>query len=1048
MKSGRYYLLAFLLLFPLWNVWGQIDTSKVHTLKARSIGPAGMSGRVTALAVEPGNPDVIYVGAATGGLWRSEDGGVTWTPLFDRQPVASIGAVTVDPNNPDVIWVGTGEANPRNSASVGNGVYKSVDRGRTWEHLGLEASERIHQIVVDPRNSQVVYVAALGPAWKDGGQRGLYKTTDGGKTWTKVLGGNERTGADNIVMDPRNPDKLIVTLWEYRRWPWFFKSGGPGSGIFITYDGGQTWKRLTEKEGLPKGELGRIGIDLARTNPDIVYAIIEAKRSALYRSDDGGHSWRKVNDRLNLHYRPFYFSLLRVDPTNENRVYLGQYDVKVSEDGGKSFRTLASPNIVHPDHHALVIHPDDPEYLIDGNDGGVYISRDRGKTWRFVENLPLGQFYHIDVDLDIPYHIYGGMQDNGSWRGPAYVWQRGGIRNHLFEEVGFGDGFHTTWDRSNPRYGYSMSQRGFLMRYDLITGERKDIRPAPPSDSVELRFNWNAGFAVDPFDPQTIYLGSQFVHKSTDRGDTWEIISPDLTTNNPAWQEQMKSGGITYDVTGAENFTTIVAIAPSPVERGVIWVGTDDGQVQLTRDGGKTWTNLSSRIKGVPANTWVPHIEPSPFRASEAYVVFDNHRRGDWTPYIFKTTDYGRTWTALSSEDVWGYCHVIRQDPVEPELLYLGTEFGLYISTDGGQHWTKWQKGVPTVAVRDIRVHPKEHDLVLGTHGRAAFVIDDIRPLRLLAREGKAAFADSLRILAVKDGLDATFKYADGSRFPGHGIWRGENRPRGALITYNVLPKGNPDSVKVTVEIVNETGEVIRTLRGPAKPGINRVIWELRQKAPEFPTLEQPRGRRQRMERPGPPVLPGTYKVRVKLGGKVDSSTVEVIPDRRLAATMADRRAKYAAIMRATRDIETAARALKRLQKTKASIQEVMKKIRGRKDSTAQAVRKEGREVLKVLDSLIYQIVQKPVQGLFRNPRLVSSQLGYVYRALQSSWDAPTPAQMKYLELAEKRLKEVVEQVNRFYAETLPPFKEKIEALQLSWIKTYEKPLTLPGQNR
>lgn len=752
-----------------------------------------------------------------------------------------------------------------------------------------------------------------------------------------------------------------------------------------------------------------------------------------------------MNDELNLHYRPFYFSLLQVDPTNENRLYYGQYDLRVSEDGGKTFRTLAPASLVHPDHHALIVHPDDPRYLIDGNDGGVYISRDRGRTWRFVENLPLGQYYHIDFDMNTPYNIYGGMQDNGSWRGPAYVWQRGGIRNHLFQEVGFGDGFHTTWDRSNPRYGYSMSQRGFLMRYDLVTGERKDIRPAPPADTVELRFNWNAGFAVDPFDPETIYLGSQFVHRSTDRGETWEIISPDLTTNNPEWQQQLKSGGLTYDVTGAENFTTITVIAPSPVERGVIWVGTDDGQVHLTRDGGKTWVNLSRRIKGVPEFTWVPHIEPSPFNAAEAYVVFDNHRRGDWTPYIFKTTDYGRTWTALSTEGIEGYCHVIRQDPVEPRLLYLGTEFGLYISTDGGGHWTKWHEGIPTVPVRDIRVHPREHDLIVGTHGRSAYVIDDIRALRLLAREGNRVLEDSLRILTVRDGIAATLKYADGSRFTGHGIFRGENRPLGALITYQVLPKGDPDSVRVTVEIVDAEGTVIRKLQGPAKPGINRVVWDLRRKGPEFPSLEAPRRRPDR-ERPGVTVLPGTYKVRLKLEGRADSAEVQVLPDPRLPASEADRRAKFAALMRVERNIETAAEAMKRLRKTRQALQHLLEEIRERKDTLAREVRQEARRLQQRLDSLRYQIVQKEVQGLLRDPRVLAAQLGYVYRSLQSSWDAPTPAQLKYLEIAEKRMQEILDQINRFYAEELPPFRAKVEALALEWIRVFEKPLAMPAR--
>lgn len=942
-----------------------------------------------------------------------------------------------------MIWVGTGEGTPRNSASVGNGVYKSMDRGRTWVHLGLEESERIQHIVIDPRNSDVVYVAALGSAWRDGGQRGLYKTVDGGKTWTKILGSNERAGADKILMDPRNPDKLIVSLWEYRRWPWFFKSGGSGSGLYLTYDGEQTWKQITAKEGIPEGELGRMGLALAPSNPDVVYALIEAKRSGLYRSDDGGHTWRKVNDALNLHYRPFYFSLLQVDPTNENRLYYGQYDLRVSEDGGKTFRTLAAANMVHPDHHALIVHPDNPSYLIDGNDGGVYISRDQGRTWHFIENLPLGQYYHIDFDLELPYNIYGGMQDNGSWRGPAYIFQRGGIRNHLFQEVGFGDGFHTTWDRSNPRYGYSMSQRGFLVRYDLVTGERKDIRPAPPADSVELRFNWNAGFAVDPFDPQTIYLGSQFVHRSTDRGESWEIISPDLTTNNPAWQQQLQSGGLTYDVTGAENFTTITVIALSPVQQGVIWVGTDDGQVQLTRDGGKRWINLSKRFQGVPEFSWVPHIEPSPFNAAEAYVVFDNHRRGDWTPYIFKTTDYGRTWTALSTKDVWGYCHVIRQDPVEPRLLYLGTEFGLYISVDGGAHWTRWHEGIPTVPVLDLRVHPREHDLIMGTHGRSAYVIDDIQALRVLAREGLRVLSDSLRTLAVRDGITVTLQYADGARFPGHGIFRGENRQLGALITYQVLSKGNPDSVQVAVEIVDSEGKVIRKLRGPAKPGINRVEWDLQRRGPEFPSLEALR-RQPDVDRPGITVLPGTYKVRIKLEGKIDSAEVRVWPDPRLPATEADRQANFAALVRVEQDIEIAAEAMQRLRQTRQALRALLEKIQERQDSTAQQVRQSAQKLQQTLDSLSYQIVPKEVQGLLRDPRVLSEQLGYVYRSIQSSWDAPTPAQIKYLEITEKRLEEILDQVNRFYAEELPPFRAQVEALQLEWIPTFEKPLARP----
>ncbi|RMD85971.1 MAG: hypothetical protein D6813_15580, partial [Calditrichaeota bacterium] len=677
-KSSVKILIALVLItFLVFPLHAQIDPQLLAGLKARSIGPAGMSGRVTAIDVVLSNPDIIYIGAATGGLWKSENGGITWKPIFDDQPVASIGAIAVFQPNPDIVWVGTGEGNPRNSVSVGNGVYKSIDGGKTWTHLGLEESERINRIVLHPTNPNIAYVGVVGKTWGEHPQRGVFKTEDGGRTWKKILYVNKNTGCTELVMDPSNPNKLFAAMWDHRRWPWFFRSGGPGSGLYMTKDGGNTWKHLTSKDGLPEGELGRIGLAISLSQPNIVYALVEAKKSALLKSEDGGETWKVVNDDPRIARRPFYFANIRVDPELPNRIYNLHSFVQVSDDGGKTFKTLIRYRDIHPDFHAMWINPNDPTHIIVGNDGGVAISYDRGKTWRFVSNLPLAQFYHINVDMETPYNIYGGMQDNGSWRGPSEVWENGGIRNHHWEEVGFGDGFDTAPDPEDPLIGYSMSQQGFLMRWNLHTGERKDIRPPAP-DGVRLRFNWNAGFAIDPFDHNTIYYGSQFVHKSTDRGDTWSIISPDLTTNNPEWQKQYESGGLTPDVTGAENYTTIIAIAPSPVQQGVIWVGTDDGRVHVTRDGGKTWTSVEKNIKGVPPNTWVPHIEPSKFDAATAFVVFDDHRRSNWTPYVFKTTNFGKSWKSLATKDLRGYVHVIEQDPVKPELLFLGTEFGLY----------------------------------------------------------------------------------------------------------------------------------------------------------------------------------------------------------------------------------------------------------------------------------------------------------------------------------------------------------------------------------
>ena len=754
----------------------------MDALHARNIGPTGMSGRVGAIDGIDANPDVLYVGAATGGVWKTIDGGVTWTPLTDSLPAASVGAIAIHQPNPDVVWVGTGERNRRNSAGSGTGVYRTLDGGRTWNLMGLENTGAIDAVLIDPRNADVVYVGALGNTWKDSEDRGVYKTTDGGKTWTKILYVNPRTGAGDLVMDPSNPNHLIAGMWEHRRWPFFFKSGGAGSGIYTSYDGGETWKKLTAKEGIPAGELGRTGLDFARGEPDVVYALVEAEKSALLRSEDGGDTWSVVNRTDNINGRPFYYGQVRVDPSNENHVWIVESPVNESTDGGKTFHTLLGFEEVHVDHHAFWVSPTG-KVIADGNDGGVYISRDGGGSFRFVQNLPFSQFYHIAVDADTPYHVYGGLQDNGAFVGPATTWHDGGIRMYDWDEVAFGDGMATFPDPTNPRYGYSSTQNGDIIRFDRQTGERKVIKPVPGDTAGELRFNWNAAMATDPFD-HGLYLGSQYVHKSTDMGETWTTLSPDLTTNDSTMQTYRESGGLTFDVSGAEFFTSIIAIAPSPVKQGVIWVGTDDGNVQVTQDGGQNWTNVGKGVKGVPAGTWVPHIEPSKYDAGTAFVVFDNHRRGDNAPYVYRTTDFGKTWTSLVTPDLEYFMHVIAQDPVNPDLLFLGSEYGMYVSMDGGKKWTRWA-GLPRVPVRGIVVHPTEKDLVVGTHGRGAWVIDDIRPMEELAGHPDVP-SQKLHLFPVPDAIQYRESPVPGPRFTGFGMFLGENRPYGALITYSV----------------------------------------------------------------------------------------------------------------------------------------------------------------------------------------------------------------------------------------------------------------------
>ncbi|MEM1271467.1 MAG: hypothetical protein AAGI08_15590, partial [Bacteroidota bacterium] len=783
-------LLTLALLFPLIT---SAQVEHFSQMQAREVGPAGMSGRVTSIDVVLRSPNTWYVGTASGGLWMTTSGGTDWTPIFDDQPVASIGDVKVFQNNPDIIWVGTGEGNPRNSQTNGNGVYKSIDGGQTWTHLGLEDSRAIHRMILHPTDPMIAWAGVQGPAWGETEQRGVFKTTDGGKTWTKTLYVNDRTGIGDLVQDPGNPDHLIAAMWEFRRWPWFFESGGEGSGLYVSYDGGETWAQRTHEDGLPKGQLGRMGLAFAPSDPDRVYALVEAeKKNGLYRSDDGGDSWSLVSTE-NIGNRPFYYADLFVDPNNENRIYNLFSLVTVSEDAGKTFDTLLPYERVHPDHHALWIHPDNSDFIINGNDGGLAVSHDRGDSWRFVENLPLAQFYHIRVDDAHPYNIYGGMQDNGSWRGPAYVYRAGGIRNAYWEEVAFGDGFDTMPDASDPRYGFAMSQGGNLYRYDLETGQRKLVRPTAAGDTT-LRFNWDAALAQDPFEPATIYYGSQYVHKSTDRGDTWTVISGDLTTNDPDKQRQIDSGGLTYDVTQAENYTTITAISASPLQENVLWAGTDDGRVHVTQDGGANWTDLTGRFAGVAEGTWVPQIHASRHRAGSAFVLFEDHRRNNWTPYAYETADFGETWTRIVDEDeVYGYVLSIEQDPVEPSLLFLGTEFGLHVSFDAGTTWEKWTHGVPTVSVMDLAIQEREHDLILGTFGRSAYVLDDLRPLRAVAQT-MAGLGNPLTVFETPTAVLATYAQATGTRFAAEAEYAGENRPYGARIHYMLSEAASADA--------------------------------------------------------------------------------------------------------------------------------------------------------------------------------------------------------------------------------------------------------------
>jgi len=1023
------FCLAFALVLSPSLVFAEppLDPAWLAGLPARSIGPGHTSGRVTAIVGVESDPDTVYVGGAAGGVWKTINGGASWEPLFDEQPVASIGALAVFQANPVIVWAGTGEGNLHHTVSVGNGVYRSVDAGRTWTHLGLDATEHISRIVLDPANPDVAWVAALGHTWGENPERGVFKTEDGGKTWTKILYVDERTGAADLVIDPRNPRKLYAAMWQHRRWPWFFRSGGPGSGLYVSQDGGRTWARRTAADGLPAGELGRIKIAVSLSDPDIVYAMVETDirktPSPLLRSDDGGASFRTVNTTPNLDMRPFYFAGLAVDPQRPSRVYQLDSELHVSDDNGRTFRSALAN--VHPDFHTLWIDPHEPRHLWIGTDGGVAVSRDRGRTAVFPDNLPLGQYYAVAVDDQIPFNLYGGLQDNGAWRVPSDSWQTGGIQDRDWSFVGRDDGSTTLPDPADPAAGYAMAQNGELQRWNLRLGELKDIAPPAPSANVPLRFNFTPGLALDPFTPGTLYTGSQFVHRSTDRGDTWTEISPDLTTNDPQYQKQAESGGLTPDAVGAEHYESITAIAPSPIARGVIWVGTDDGRLHLTRDGGATWTSVESNLHGVPAHAWVRQLLASRHDPAVAFVVFDDHRRDDFKPYILRTADAGRTWQSLSTPELRGPALAIEQDPVDPSLLFLGTEFGLWVSLDAGRHWTPWRQGLPAVPVTALVVHPRDGALVIATHGRGLYLADDISPLRALS----AARAEPLHLFAVPDAIQHAVR--PGNTAHGAGLLHGEARPYGALLTVWSTAEGEAE-----IRVADSAGKPLRLFHADVAPGLTSIPWGLERNAFKLsprPAWLPPRP----PEPPGPEVTPGTYTVTVRLGDHEAHQTVRVLPDPRAPHTEAEWQARRDAVERAGHLQDQAIIAATRLIRTRADIAAAVDKARTDADPAVRpALLSAAAALRKTLDTLEASLRLTPEMPIGSSrDSLVIEKVWVAVDSLQTSFDPPSPTQLALLRIADESLTRYLADLDRFYANDVAAFRKQVAAAGLELIR-------------
>lgn len=1074
---------SFLLLFLLISASGfsqDFNLDLIKNMKPRNIGPGGMSGRVTAIDVVLSNPDVMYVGTASGGLWKSTSGGIKWDPVFNHEVTASIGAVAIQQSNPSVIWVGTGEGNPRNSLNGGYGIYKSLDGGKNWQAMGLEKTRHIHRVVIDPTNPNVVYAAAIGSPWGEHPERGVFKTTDGGETWKKILFTNNKTGAADLIMDPTNPNKLIAAMWEHKRDPWFFNSGGEGSGMHITFDGGKTWKKITEDDGFPSGNLGRIGVAIAPNQPDIIYALVEAKKNALYKSEDGGFKWKKINDKNDIGNRPFYYSEIYVDPQNENRVYSVYTYVNVSQDGGKNFSQLMPAygvdNGIHPDHHAWWIHPKDGSFMIDGNDGGLNITHDGGKTWRFIGNLPVAQFYHINVDNEYPYNIYGGMQDNGSWRGPAYVWRTQGIRNSYWQEISFGDGFDVIPDKDDSRYGWTMSQEGSVSRYDWETGNNYTVKPIHPDPTVKLRFNWNSAINMDPFDNSTIYFGSQFVHKSTDKGETWTIISDDLTTNNPEKLKQNESGGLTMDATGAENHCTILVIEPSPIEKDMLWVSTDDGRVHITKNGGETWTDVSKNIKELPAGSWIPQIKASNKNKGEALLIANDYRRFNFEPYAYRTTNYGKTWTRIvDGNDVESYALSIIEDIEEPNLLFLGTDDGLYLSLDAGNKWTKWKESFPTVSVKDLVIHPREHDLVIGTFGRAAWILDDIRPLRAMAKNNQI-IKNKLELFSPPTAYQAAYQQPTGSRFGADATYHGENRGFGAELSYfikiDTTKKSVEDKKEITIkenqdedkeedtdgienEVENDTTEVagvkwdsitmqfydgerlIRTLKrkAPKETGVHKWTWYMDEAGVARPSRSI---RKQTRESGGVSVKPGTYRVEMTFGDETSEKNIQVMSDPRLNISQANIDAIYSTSKKLEQLQETTAHAVKQLVESKNIADKYMSDLKKLDKEKYKEDIKTSKEIGEKIDELINLYLGKidKRQGITNSDDIpVTSRLRTASWYSQSRKNGITTTEETLIKHAENAIKDALTKTNTFYNEDWKNYQTTMEKLELNPFK-------------
>ncbi|HJX94665.1 MAG TPA: hypothetical protein VJ324_03540, partial [Candidatus Acidoferrum sp.] len=1059
-------------------------TEQLKNLEFREIGPAVMGGRIDDFGVVESNPNIVYVGTASGGVWKTTNNGTTWEPLFDKESVSTIGDIAIAPSDPAVVWVGTGEPNNRQSSSWGDGIYKSLDAGKTWQKMGLTATHHIGRIVIHPRNPEVVYAAALGHLWGPNPERGVYKTTDGGKTWNQVLKINDDTGVSDIAMDPESPDTLYAAAYERRRTPFGFNGGGPDSAIYKTVDGGATWKKLVK--GLPYengGDTGRIGLDIYRKDPNIVYAIVQHEKGGTYRSEDKGETWKKMGD---TNPRPSYYSQIRIDSNNDLRIWELGAQMFYSEDGGKTFSTQRVKGI-HGDFHAMWIDPADSNHVITGSDGGIHWSYDNGRTWDFINTIAIGQFYEVGLDNERPYKICGGLQDNGSWCGPSMSLTRDGIINSDWTLMPGGDGFYARIDYAEPWIVYTESQDGHLSRRDEHTSQQREIMPEAKAGEPHYRFQWNSPVEVSAHDHKTIYYGGNYLFKSTDRGDSWTRLGGDLTTGVD--RNKLQIFGKTPDKStlsrhdGVEEYPTITTLSESPLTPNVLWVGTDDGNVQVSRDGGKTWKNVALRVPGVPKGTYVTRVAASKYAEGAAFVTFDGHRTDDYNVYLFQTSDYGETWKSIRNgiPDSAGTVHVVREHPRSANLLFAGTEFGLWVSWDHGANWTALKNNFPTVPVDDIEIQAQQNDLVLATHGRSIWIFDDLTPIEKfdagVANSDLTFFAP--RTATVWDLRERRWS-------AGQKMFTGKNPPYGAILNYylkEALPPEPPKAAnddkskdaekqkeadaskqkeqekketattdqkpkaptsadkegKTKISVYDKDGKLVRELDGPGKAGVNRTNWDLRWNSPAVPTPEQLEAAAAGFDfgPRGPLVEPGKYTIKIKAGSKEGTQEVVVEDDPRMQMSPVDRAARSEAIQQLYVMAKTADKDRKTIEGIKEGLKtarEQWKKDADKPDAPKipAEIQKAAEELQKNVDAVAEKYVREQ-QGLGNagppfewKPQPLPLQVQSLLRELDGFWEAPGGQQKEKLAELTPLVSEASAKVKKIAEEDLPALNKKM----------------------